>query len=67
MSFGRSLAALLLVASYGATIAHNAGCDFSGIDLEGAVEEVLSRLPSYRVPDQRGFTMAYTGLETGGC
>uniref|UniRef100_A0A224YA35 Metastriate one of each protein family n=1 Tax=Rhipicephalus zambeziensis TaxID=60191 RepID=A0A224YA35_9ACAR len=65
MSFGRSLAALLLVASYGATIAHNAGCDFSGIDLEGAVDKVLDHLHHYRYPDQRGFQFAYSGLETG--
>ncbi|KAL1418019.1 hypothetical protein MTO96_026300 [Rhipicephalus appendiculatus] len=65
MALGRSLAALILMASYGVAIAYNSGCDFSGIDLDGAVDKVLGLLPQYHAPDDRGFRKAFNGLETG--
>ncbi|XP_037501737.1 uncharacterized protein LOC119375592 [Rhipicephalus sanguineus] len=65
MAFRRSLVALILMASYGVTVANTTGCDFSGIDLDGAVDKMLGLLAQYRYPDIRGFRMAFRGLETG--
>ncbi|KAH7985528.1 hypothetical protein MRX96_013447 [Rhipicephalus microplus] len=65
MAVHQSFTALFLVMSYGATFAYNRGCDFSQLDLDGAVDKVIGLLPRYRMPDEKGFRTAFKGFETG--
>nr|XP_054928068.1 uncharacterized protein LOC129380170 [Dermacentor andersoni] len=66
MTVVKALAAVVLMAAYVGGIAYDAaGCDFSGIDLEGALDQILGKLPRYHAPDQGGFRRAFAGLETG--
>ncbi|XP_075554929.1 uncharacterized protein LOC142587651 [Dermacentor variabilis] len=62
----KALAAVILMAVYaGGTVYDTAGCDFSGIDLDGALDEILGKLPQYHAPDDRGFRRVFAGLESG--
>ncbi|XP_037575919.1 uncharacterized protein LOC119458164 isoform X2 [Dermacentor silvarum] len=61
----KPLAAVILMASYAVAIPYYKNCDFSGIDLDGALDKVLGNLPRYHAPDRRGFRRAFAGLETG--
>ncbi|XP_037575922.1 uncharacterized protein LOC119458164 isoform X4 [Dermacentor silvarum] len=61
----KPLVAAILMASYAVAIPYDTGCDFIGVDLDGALDKVLGNLPPYHTPDPRGYRKAFPGLETG--
>nr|XP_050037347.1 uncharacterized protein LOC129380072 [Dermacentor andersoni] len=66
MTVVRALAAVFLMAAYVGGIPYDtAGCDVSGIDLEGAVDKILGKLPRYYAPYPGGSQIPFAGLDTG--
>ncbi|KAL1418032.1 hypothetical protein MTO96_026311 [Rhipicephalus appendiculatus] len=65
MAAAKLVILVLFVAAYAAAYVTSSECDFSGIDLEGAVEKILARLPGNVTLNAGNFQPVVQGLDMG--
>uniref|UniRef100_G3MRR3 Secreted protein n=1 Tax=Amblyomma maculatum TaxID=34609 RepID=G3MRR3_AMBMU len=65
MAFMFALASAFCVTWSAAAVPSDGGCDFTGLDLDRAVDKLLSKLPEYHIPYVHEYHRAFAGVETG--